>query len=141
MSTMKMVNILYAEDEEDIITIAQIALEDIGGFHVEYARNGYEVLEIAQQFVPDLILLDVMMPHMDGPTALKALRSKPKFVNIPAVFMTAKIQPQAIEEYKAIGATCILAKPFSPLSLAEVLTQIWEEYYERIDSKKTGSRP
>lgn len=96
----KLKKILYAEDEEDIRAIAQIALEDLGGFTVKYCANGQDALSAAQTFIPDLILLDVMMPFKDGPTTLQELRQLKDFSSIPAVFMTAKIQAQEIEEYK-----------------------------------------
>ncbi|WED42764.1 response regulator [Legionella cardiaca] len=123
--TKKLTNILYAEDEEDIRSIAQIALEDIGGFSVKYCTNGEEVLSVAQTFIPDLILLDVMMPVKDGPTTLCELRQIKGFSLIPAVFMTAKIQAKEIEEYKALGVVDIIAKPFDPIMLADELNKIW----------------
>lgn len=128
--TKKMITILYAEDEEDIRSIAQIALEDIGGFDVKYAFNGLDVLEIANDFTPDLMLLDVMMPHMDGPTALRELRKRPRFTNVPTIFMTAKIEPNKIKEYKAIGAINVISKPFDPISLADTLLKSWREFHE-----------
>src|SRR5688572_18607295 len=93
-------NIIYAEDEEDIRAIAQIALEDLGSFSVKYCTNGHDVLGAVKEFSPDLFLLDVMMPEMDGPSALKELRKIPEFANTPVIFMTAKIQPNEIAEYK-----------------------------------------
>src|SRR5579884_2057990 len=103
MPTKHLKRILYAEDEEDIRTIAQIALEDLGGFVVKYCSTGREVLDVIDEFKPDLILLDVMMPIMDGVTTLKNLRKKPELENIPAIFMTAKIQSNELEEYTALG--------------------------------------
>ncbi|CEK12141.1 response regulator [Legionella hackeliae] len=127
--TKKLKNILYAEDEEDIRLIAQIALEDIGGFSVKYCTNGEEVLSIAQTFIPDLILLDVMMPLKDGPTTLSELRQVKGFSSIPAIFMTAKIQANEIEEYKEMGVVNIIAKPFDPMILAAELHRIWNQYH------------
>lgn len=121
--------ILYAEDEEDIRAVAQIALEDIGGFNVNYCARGEEVLKAAEVFIPDLLLLDVMMPGKDGPTTLHELRKLPQFTAIPAVFMTAKIQPQEIEEYKAMGVIEVIAKPFDPIALADNLQRIWSKYH------------
>ncbi len=121
----KLKKILYAEDEEDIRAIAQIALEDIGGFAVKYCANGQDALSAAQTFLPDLILLDVMMPFKDGPTTLQELRQLKDFSSIPAVFMTAKIQAQEIEEYKKMGVVDVIAKPFDPMELANELNKIW----------------
>ncbi len=117
--------ILYAEDEEDIRAIAQIALEDIGGFEVKYCTNGEDALTAAQTFIPDLILLDVMMPIKDGPTTLHELRGLNEFSAIPAVFMTAKIQAQEIKEYKEMGVVDVISKPFDPLELSNQLNEIW----------------
>lgn len=117
--------ILYVEDEEDIRSIAQIALEDIGGFTLKNCTNGEEALAAAESFVPDLILLDVMMPGMDGPTTLNELRKNPKFSNIPAIFITAKIQADEISEYKSLGALDVISKPFDPITLAAQIKEIW----------------
>lgn len=125
----KLKKILYAEDEEDIRAIAQIALEDIGGFTVKYCTNGQEALSAAQTFIPDLILLDVMMPLKDGLSTLRELRQIQKFSSIPAVFMTAKIQAQEIEEYKKMGVVDVIPKPFDPLELANKLNIIWIQYH------------
>src|SRR5580704_369256 len=99
MANQSLNKILYAEDESDIREIAKIDLEDIGGFSVKYCANGNEVMETAKNFKPDLLLLDVMMPEMDGPMTLQEIRKLPGFDAIPAVFMTAKIQPNEIDHY------------------------------------------
>ena len=120
--------ILYAEDEEDIRSIAQIALEDVGGFTLEFCENGQEVVSKIEHFKPDLLLLDVMMPMMDGPSALKAVRKIPGYENVPAIFMTAKIQPAEIAEYKALGVLDVITKPFDPMTLSQNLVNIWTAY-------------
>ena len=102
-----------------------MALEEIGGFSLEVCGNGDEALAKAVDFAPDLLLLDVMMPGMDGPTTLKALREIPELANTPAIFMTAKVQPHEVEEYKALGAVDVIAKPFDPMTLSENLRNIW----------------
>ena len=130
MPTNKLKKILYAEDEADIREIAQIALEDIGQFDVTYCINGREVLAKAKDLQPDLILLDVMMPEMDGPSTLVALRKLPNYESVPVIFMTAKIQPDEIERYKNMGAVDVINKPFDPMSLAETINKIWERYLE-----------
>ena len=117
--------ILYVEDEPDIQAVTKLALEEIGGFSLEVCGNGDEALAKAVDFAPDLLLLDVMMPGMDGPTTLKALREIPELANTPAIFMTAKVQPHEVEEYKALGAVDVIAKPFDPMTLSENLRNIW----------------
>lgn len=126
MTSQQLNKIIYAEDEEDIRAIAQIALEDIGGYSVKYCANGFDVLEAVKIFTPDLFLLDVMMPLMDGPSALRELKKNPKWVNVPTIFMTAKIQPNEIEEYKALGAINVISKPFDPMTLADDVKKMWD---------------
>ncbi|MCW8398542.1 response regulator [Legionella sp. PATHC038] len=128
MADKELKKILYAEDEEDIRAIAQIALEDIGGFTVRYCSNGKKILEEAIEYIPDLLLLDVMMPEMDGPTTLREIRKNPNFIKIPAIFMTAKIQNNEIEDYKSIGAIDVIKKPFDPLTLATSIKNAWLKY-------------
>jgi two-component system OmpR family response regulator len=130
MTEKKLQNILYAEDEEDIRTIAKIALEDIGGFTVKYCNNGKEALEAVSEFKPQLLLLDVMMPGMDGPTTLEALRNIHHLDNVPAIFMTAKIQPSEIVQYKEMGVLDVITKPFDPMTLAENINAVWKKYAE-----------
>ncbi len=118
--------ILYVEDEPDIRAVAQVALESVGGFTLEICSSGLEAIEKAAGFAPDLILLDVMMPGMDGPNTLKALRELPEAVRAPVVFMTAKVQAHEVAQYKAMGAVDVIAKPFDPMQLPEDILQIWE---------------
>ena len=117
--------ILYVEDEADIQAIAQIALENVGGFEVMICSSGQEAIQQAQDFNPDLLLLDIMMPGMDGPTTLKELRKLSGLSDTPAMFMTAKVQPQEIEYFKSLGAIEVIAKPFDPMQLAETIQQAW----------------
>ncbi|MFH0703227.1 MAG: response regulator [bacterium] len=121
--------ILYVDDEIDIQTIVRIALENIGGFNVKICSSGSEALKIAPEFNPDLILLDVMMPDMDGIATLKALRKIPKTADIPVIFMTAKAQLHEIEQYKELGVLHIITKPFDPLVLPMNINDIWKEFY------------
>ena len=125
---MTLQKILYAEDEPDIQTIARLALETVGGFSVHICSNGEEAVEEVTAFAPDMILLDVMMPGMDGPTTLKELRKKPELNDIPIAFMTAKVQPQEVEHLKSLGAVDVIAKPFDPMTLSETVTTLWEKY-------------
>lgn len=120
--------ILYAEDEEDIREITKIALEDIGGLNVHYCANGNEVLNLTADIPPpDLLLLDVMMPGMDGVTLLRKLKRLPQYKEIPTIFMTAKVQPQELEEYKTLGVIDVIVKPFDPVVLADTVKKIWNK--------------
>ncbi len=123
--TEQSVRVLYVEDEDDIRAVAQIAL-DGEGFELIPCASGQEALDIAADVTPDVILLDVMMPGMDGPTTLTQLRNIPKLARTPAIFMTAKVQPSEIAQLKSLGALDVIAKPFDPMGLAEQLHSILE---------------
>jgi len=118
--------ILYVEDEPDIQTVARMALEMVGGFEVKICSSGEEAVCEAEDFAPDMILLDVMMPGMDGPSTLEALRKKPSLADTPVAFMTAKVQPAEVAHYKSLGARDVIAKPFDPMTLADQVKLIWE---------------
>ena len=120
--------ILYVEDEPDIQAVARLALEHIGGFTVEVCSSGHEALERATAFAPDLILLDVMMPGMDGPSTLSRLRELPALSAIPVIFMTAKVQPQEVASYRAMGALDVIAKPFDPMTLSDDIRAVWVKF-------------
>jgi CheY-like chemotaxis protein len=117
--------ILFVEDDPDIQKVAKLALEALGGFSVLTCDSGPRAVAAIAGFAPDLILLDVMMPGMDGPATLKALRQLPGVEAIPAVFMTARVQPTEIAGYRALGAVDVIAKPFDPMRLAETVRGIW----------------
>lgn len=128
MPERKLKKILLVEDEEDIRTIAAISLESIGQFTVKYCASGMEALEVAESFAPDLILLDVMMPGMDGIETMKRLRLIPSLKDTPVIFLTAKVQATEISKYFKLGAIHVIAKPFEPLTLAATLNAVWLEF-------------
>ena len=121
--------ILMVEDEPDIQTVARLALETVGAFSVQICGSGREAIDKAPHLQPDLILLDVMMPGMDGPTTLKELKKIQALENTPIIFMSAKVQPQEILEYKALGAIDVIAKPFDPLHLSDHVREIWNRHH------------
>ncbi|MEO5702699.1 MAG: response regulator [Gammaproteobacteria bacterium] len=121
--------IMMVDDEPDIRTVACLALEALGGFTVQLCGSGSEAATMASIFNPDLILLDVMMPGMDGPGTLKTLRDKAETAAIPVIFMTAKAQAQEVDHYKKLGALDVIAKPFDPMTLAATVKQIWLKSY------------
>ena len=118
--------ILYVDDEPDIQAIAQIALEAVGGFTLKICSNGNDAINEISAFAPDLLLLDVMMPGIDGPSTLQELRKIPEFAKTPAVFMTAKVQPDEINALLKIGAIDVIAKPFDPMELSNIIKEIWK---------------
>ena len=117
--------ILYVEDEPDIQMIARVALENVGGFELLVCSSGAEAIEQAAAFNPDLFLLDVMMPGMDGPTTLGELRKIPQLEKTPVMFMTAKVQPQEVEFLKSLNVADVIAKPFDPMGLAGNIRDSW----------------
>jgi len=117
--------ILYVEDEADIQAVAKLALEQVGRFTLEVCSSGQEALEKAAQFSPQLMLLDVMMPDMDGPTTLGKLRNISGLENVPVIFMTARAQPHEVDEYISMGALDVIAKPFDPMTLSNQIREIW----------------
>ncbi|MCW8900320.1 MAG: response regulator [Gammaproteobacteria bacterium] len=119
--------ILYVEDEPDIQMIARVALENVGGFELLVCSSGAEAVEKAANFDPDLFLLDVMMPGMDGPTTLLELRKIPTLEKTPVIFMTAKVQPQEVEFLKSLNVTDVIAKPFDPMGLANNIRDSWSK--------------
>lgn len=129
MTEAQLQRIAYVEDDPDIQFIVRLALE-ASGLTVLACSSGREALEKTAAFKPDLLLLDVMMPGLDGPATLKAMRLMPALACVPVVFMTAKVQPQEVEQYKAMDALAVISKPFDPLTLAAQLRSLWSARHE-----------
>ncbi|MFC0351550.1 response regulator [Undibacterium danionis] len=128
MSEKKLVNILYVEDDLDIQAVAQIALEVVGGFSLKTCSSGAEAIAVIEQaYKPDLLLLDVMMPNMDGPTTLAQLRQLPLTAQTPVIFMTAKVQSSEQDYYFTLGAIGVIAKPFDPMALSAQVQALWDK--------------
>ena len=117
--------IMHVEDDPSIQAVAKVALEVVGGFTVETCSGGEEALKNFHSFQPQLILLDVMMPGMDGPQTLLKLRERIDLERIPVTFMTAKVQPGEIEHLRKLGARDVIVKPFDPMQLAGQIRSIW----------------
>jgi CheY-like chemotaxis protein len=115
---MNPIRILHVDDEPDIREIVSISLGLNPDFQVRECASGSDAIAAAAQWSPELILLDVMMPRMDGPTTLAALRKNPRTADIPVVFMTARAQTRELERFMALGAQGIILKPFDPMTLA-----------------------
>lgn len=117
--------VVHIDDEPDIREIVRMSLELVGGLDVEQYPSGEEALTHIADAKPDLILLDVMMPHMDGEETYHHLREISGFDDIPIVFMTAKASNTDLEKLKALGAVDVLIKPFDPMILADQVKEIY----------------
>ncbi|ODP37113.1 response regulator [Sphingomonas turrisvirgatae] len=111
--------ILYVDDEADLREVAAMALELDPDFEPRDCASGEAALGMARDWRPALILLDMMMPGMDGPTTLRALRDQPETADIPVIFVTARTQARDIDALMALGARGVIAKPFDPMALAQ----------------------
>ncbi|MFO6445941.1 response regulator [Erythrobacter sp. NE805] len=114
-----MFRILYVDDEPDLREIALLALSLDPGLEVRSASSGAEGIATVADWMPDLVLLDVMMPGMDGPATLARLREDPRTAQLPVVFITARAQPTEMQSFATQGARGVIAKPFDPMSLAQ----------------------
>ena len=125
---------LYVEDDPDIQMIAELALEDTD-YELHTFSSGKDAIEQAEIIKPNLFLLDVMMPEIDGPTTLQKLRENILFKNTPAIFMTAKVQSEEQASYLSLGAIGVISKPFDPLTLPDQIDMILENH-QRVRQEK-----
>ena len=116
--------VLLVDDEADIRTIGEICLSRVGGWRTALAAGGAEALALALSEQPDVILLDVMMPEIDGPETLRRLRADARTAHIPVIFLTARVQRADLREYVAMGAVGAIPKPFDPMRLAADVTRL-----------------
>ena len=116
--------VLMVDDEPDIRHVGQMSLELVGNLEVLLASSGDEALVLAAREAPDVILLDVMMPRLDGPATLERLRASTATASIPVILMTARAQPRDVERYLAGGAAGVIVKPFDPMTLPHEIHRI-----------------
>lgn len=119
-------HLLLVEDDPDIQEVARMALELVGGLEVTACGSGQEALERAERAAPDLVLLDYMMPGMDGAETLAALRAIPTLAQVPVVFVTARARPEETEAFRRLGAVGVITKPFDPVRLPDEVRALWE---------------
>ncbi|GAA3956568.1 response regulator [Allohahella marinimesophila] len=122
--------VLHVEDDPSIRTIARLAIEVVGGLTLLSCEDGRSALVQVEEFSPDLILLDVMLPDMDGPAILKALQAQMDLAQTPVLFMTAKVHKTELNRFQALGAFGVIPKPFDPMTLAQTL----REHHKRFHS-------
>jgi CheY-like chemotaxis protein len=127
MTSKPLTKMIVADDEENILEIIKFSIEEMPGLDVRYCRSGEEVIKTALEFQPDLMILDFMMPGMDGATTFQAIRLLPNLANIPIVFLTAKVQKREIEQYLEMGVIDVIPKPFDPMTLPDKILQCWEK--------------
>ncbi len=124
--TVEPIKILYAEDEEILQKVVKYSLETFGDFKVETCDDGETAIAAVESFQPDMIILDVMMPGMDGLLAFEEIRKLPKAEGKPIAFMTARIQPDEVEVYRKLGADNVIGKPFDPGELPKIVLEIFK---------------
>jgi two-component system OmpR family response regulator len=118
--------VLYVDDEPDIREVVQLSLGLAPQLDVHVCESGEQALQLLSGLQPQLVLLDVMMPGMDGTATLARMRADRAFAKIPVIFMTAKAMPQEINRFRELGAAAVIAKPFDPMQLADQVFAIWE---------------
>jgi CheY-like chemotaxis protein len=119
--------ICYVEDDEDIQRIVRMSLERVGKMTVEIVTDPMTAIPAMTAFKPDLVMLDWMMPGMDGPTLFREMKKRPEVASLPVVFITAKAAQRDLDELKSLGAAGTISKPFSPKDLPEQLRAIWSK--------------
>jgi CheY-like chemotaxis protein len=116
--------VLLVDDDQNIRFVAQMSLEGLTSWEVMAAESGPDALKQVEGKTPDVILLDMMMPGMDGPATFAKLKERPELASVPIIFMTAKVQTHEIASYRQLGAAGVITKPFDPMSLADEIRQI-----------------
>jgi len=120
--------ILHVEDDDSIRLLTKVALETVGKLEVESCASGYEALEKISAFKPQVILLDVMMPGLDGPATLTELKDKHPLDTTLVLFMTAKVQQKELDHFRSLGAYEVITKPFDPMTLSEQIKSFWTSF-------------
>jgi len=121
--------ILIIDDEDDIREVAALSLEATAGWQILTASSGAEGIAIASAALPDAILMDVMMPGMDGPTTFRQMQLEPAISHIPVLLLTAKVQGTDQRRFADLGVAAVLFKPFDPLTLAQQISDVlgWKD--------------
>ncbi len=119
--------VLVVDDDDSIREIAEISLQLVGGMHVLTASGGVEALEtleLSRKQLPDVVLMDVMMPDMDGLTTFRHMQEDPDIRNIPVILVTAKVQVGDRQVWDGLAISGVISKPFDPMTLAEQVGQM-----------------
>ena len=125
MSTPRLNSVLCVDDDKDICEIVRVALSVIAGLDVETVHSGQIAIDFARRRRPDLVLMDTMMPGLDGPATLLRMRETPGIADLPVIFLTARVMPAEVSTMFSLGAIGVIAKPFDPLTLGSNILAIW----------------
>jgi two-component system OmpR family response regulator len=137
MPTRKIASVLYVDDDPDICEVVKTTLCLIAGLDVHTAGSGEQAIDLAFELRPDLVLMDVMMPGLDGPSTLKRMRGHALLADIPVIFLTAKVLPAEVARFLQLGAIGVIGKPFDPLKLCDELFALWQD--SRVHCEKIGA--
>jgi CheY-like chemotaxis protein len=135
---MTAIRILHVDDEPDIREVVELSLGLDPVFAVRGCGSGTEALTVAADWQPDIILLDVMMPEMDGPATLAQLRKSAGTADIPVIFMTARAQAREADRFRSLGALGVIPKPFDPMTLAASVSSYLQPAHEPMDDLRAG---
>lgn len=124
----ELAHIAYVDDDPDILFVAEFGLQIAGGLRADLICGPESALQQLASLSPDLVLLDVMMPVIDGPTLLQDIRRHPQLSRTPVIFMTARVQPREVAQYIALGAIGVISKPFDVMTLANDIRDIWKNW-------------
>ncbi|MBS1799040.1 MAG: response regulator [Acidobacteria bacterium] len=135
--------VLIIDDEDDIREVAALSLEATAGWQIFTAESGARGIEVAIAHQPDAILMDVMMPEIDGPSTFREMQQIPSIAHIPVVLLTAKVQGVDKRRFAGLGVAAVLFKPFDPLTLAEQIADAlhWTDNHSANRSAETSSTP
>jgi two-component system OmpR family response regulator len=125
MTDRPLQSLMYVDDDDDIREIVELALGLDGSMRVKSSSGGERALAEMREQLPDLVVLDVMMPGMDGPSILRRMRADPQLQHIPVIFMTAKANSQEAASFSELSAIGVIAKPFDPMALGAQVRALW----------------
>jgi len=135
----KIRSVLYVDDDPDICEIVKTTLCMMADLRVDTAPSGERAIELALEVAPDLVLMDIMMPGLDGPSTLSRMRGYAALEHIPVIFMTAKLLPAEVAHFLRLGAIGVIGKPFDPLTLCDELFSLWSKAgLERAEASARG---
>ncbi len=135
---MTAIRILHVDDEFDIREVVELSLGLYPDFVMKSCGSGKDALAVAAEWQPNLILLDVMMPVMDGPATLAQLRGDAKTAAIPVIFMTARAQAREVDRFRSLGAIGVIPKPFDPMTLAASVRNYVQPAHNPMDDLRAG---